>query len=187
MTDRPIIFSGPMVRALLDGRKTQTRRLATSPLRRVQHGDRLYVREHWRVSSAQNAVAPRDLPKELSVEFVADGLGHLEGKHRQGMHMPRWASRLTLTVERVRVEPLLQISDADALAEGVRAIAAADKDGMRHFGIEGGTIDRPTPAHAFAELWSSLHVADGECWSDNPDVVALTFRVECANIDAQGA
>lgn len=54
---------------------------------------------------------------------------------------------------------------------------------MRHFGVESTRIKRPTPAHAFAELWSSLHTREGECWEDNPDVVALTFRVEHGKID----
>ncbi len=172
-----------MVRALLAGNKTQTRRLATSPLRRVKAGDRLYAREHWRVSSAQNAVAPRDLPKDLSVEFIADGLGYLEGKHRQGMHMPRWAYRLTLIVEDVKFEPLVGISDADAIAEGI-GVAEEVPSYRRYFVSLGGeTFISAHPAECYARLWSSLHNADGQCWSDNPDVVALTFRVERGNID----
>lgn len=181
MVDRPIIFSSPMVRALLGGRKTQTRRLATSPLRRVVVGDRLYVREHWRVSSAQNGVAPRDLPRDLTVELIADGNGALLGKHRQGMHMPRWASRLTLIVEGVKVEPLQAISEADAEAEGVVWDSA---DGFDVWYVPGADIPHTaTAAECFNGLWSSLHTKEGERWQDNPDVVALTLRVEHGNID----
>lgn len=148
MADRGIIFSAPMVRALLEGRKTQTRRLcawANNPNSpqltyivacdepgwfgdeegEVQFrafcmpGDRLYVREHWRISSAQDELAPRDLPPGLSVEYVADDRGSFTGKHRQGMHMPRWASRLWLAITDVRVERLQDCSEADAIAEGI--------------------------------------------------------------------
>jgi len=201
MTDRPIIFSAAMVRALLAGRKTQTRRLATSPLHRVEVGDRLYVRESMYLWSAghdaevtfaaddrvfQTGPSTGDIP-DASLAGYFRMVDQSREKRRRisrpSIHMPRWASRLTLIIEKVRVEPLLRISDADALAEGVYPVAGADKDGMRHFGVEGTRINRPTPAHAFAELWSSLHTREGECWEDNPDVVALTFRVEHGNID----
>lgn len=170
-----------MVRALLDDRKTQTRRFATSPLRRVEVGDRLYVREHWRVSSAQNAIAPRDLPRDLSIEYVADGAGQFLGKHRQGMHMPRWASRLTLIVEGVKVEPLQSISETDAVAEGVAPIPLSDGPNFFSVVVGFGSLNAPTAVETFAMLWHQLH-PEGS-WEANPDVVALTFRVVRGNID----
>jgi hypothetical protein len=193
MTDRPIIFSGPMIRALYAGRKTQTRRLSTSPLRRCAVGDRLYVREAISCGGifsdvvevryrAHERASHTEFVDQVPVALATSALPAWP-KYRPSIHMPRWASRMTLVVEAVRVEPLLRVIDADALAEGVLAIAPPSKDGMRHFGVEGTRIDRPTPAHAFADLWSSLHQADGECWEDNPEVVALTFRVERGNID----
>ena len=178
-----------MVRALLAGRKTQTRRLATSPLRRCEVGDRLYVREHWRapyaldyhVEALGRPLKPSELdPATTGVEYVADGQRELGGKHRQGMHMPRWASRLTLIVEGVRVEPLQAISEVDAIAEGLRwhsvleAWQAVEQDGWPTF---------TDPRRSYAGLWQHLHTASGQRWQDNPDVLALTFRVERGNID----
>lgn len=181
MTDRPIIFSAAMVRALLAGTKTQTRRLATSPLRRVEVGDRLYAREHWRVSSAQDKIAPRDLPHELTIEFIADGVGYFDGKHRQGMHMPRWASRLTLIVEGVKIEPLQAITEADAIAEGVTPIQFSTGPNFYSHDVEYGSLNYPTATRTYQSLWDHLH---GEgAWAANPDVMALTFRVERRNID----
>ncbi|AJP74455.1 hypothetical protein TS85_11500 [Sphingomonas hengshuiensis] len=213
--DRPIIFSAAMVRALLDGRKTQTRRLVHpvlkegvnphfSGLRAHRHAgldwmihgseeasapfrvpyssdDRLYVREHWKTSIGNNGVAPRDLDQNTPVLYLADSSEHgrcpvgVPGKHRQGMHMPRWASRLTLIVEDVRVERLQSIREADAIAEG---LAPA---------LEGYALTRagecwgPTAAKAYRLLWNSLHGEDA--WDANPWVVALTFRVVTGNID----
>jgi hypothetical protein len=136
MADRPILFSGPMVRALLDGSKTQTRRAfkgveevrpgyfhvfggggdifcdgdaevkhwAPSYLR-IAPGDRLYVREHWFTWGIFDDLAPSQLTGKEGVSYIADSNeGPRPGKFRQGMHMPRWASRLTLTVTDVRVE-----------------------------------------------------------------------------------
>nr|WP_053000396.1 hypothetical protein [Sphingomonas sp. Y57] len=218
MTDRPIIFSGPMVRALLDGRKTQTRRLASSPLRRCQVGDRLYVREHWKVPTAYDDLAPSDLGGEEAVRYLADGAianlwggdrTTLFGKHRQGMHMPRWASRLMLIVEDVRFQRLQEISEADAIAEGLFWQEPADEDRqwvidrmedgegdgtIRGVWIVPGTdcgfgpkprcpLWGPTPASCYRGLWQSLHTADGERWESNPEIVALTFRVIHQNID----
>jgi hypothetical protein len=187
MVDRPIIFSGAMVRALLAGRKTQTRRLATSPLRRCQPGDRLYVREAWRADGQVDAIKPRELSQgepifyELDGGIRATGCVMIEtGRLRPGMHMPRWASRLTLIAEAVRIEPLQLISEADAIAEGLiwRAMleswTAMPSDTWPTF---------TDPRRSYAGLWQSLHTKEGQRWDDNPDVVVLTFRVERANID----
>lgn len=199
MVDRPIIFSAPMVLALLAGRKTQTRRLATSPLRRVEIGDRLYVREHWSADRAWDDVAPRDMPS-VTVPYLtlADGVWHkcdsaLRGKHRQGMHMPRWASRLTLVVDAVRVERLQLLTASDAIAEGVE-MESADPPfyyvpEISDHALTGVGIEEPGGRHAersYGKLWDLLHTKVGERWQDNPDVVALTFRVERSNIDSIG-
>lgn len=195
MTDRPIIFSSPMVRALLAGRKTQTRRLATSPLRRVEVGDRLYVREGWRAGYGVDGYRedlgrcpkPREFPADSAVEYLADGARELGGPRYPSIHMPRWASRLTLIIEGVRVEPLQVISEADAEAEGITQLCAPDaKDGMRHFGVEVNDSVWPTASRAYRALWNSLH-DDPHDWASNPDVVALAFRVVRANIDRSAA
>lgn len=87
MKEYPIIFSAPMVRALLEGRKTQTRRLASSPLAKVQPGDRLWVRESFHPEGTYMADHPGD----------ARSMGW-----KPSIHMPRSASRLTLHVTDVR-------------------------------------------------------------------------------------
>ena len=179
-----------MVVALLAGRKTQTRRLATSPLRRCAPGDRLYVREAWRTGLAYEDLAPSAMGGEEPVLFESDGTtkrwsaGSSEpGRLRPSMHMPRWASRLTLIVEEVRVEPLKAISREDAIAEGM-----IHKPGV----IEPDWWMLPEPHHqgsflspvaAYRWLWNDLHTKLGERWEDNPAVVALTFRVMHGNVD----
>jgi hypothetical protein len=232
MTDRPIIFSAPMVRALLDARKTQTRRLATSPLRRCEAGARLWVRESFaaeelsrppktvpatsrerRLSGRTTSIVIDDLDGADGVRYLADDAwlpiastpeageawfeafhyGFKNGSRPSGyrgkgipsIHMRRWASRLTLIVEAVRVEPLQSISNEDCIAEGVpihpnrhapRTGPIQDETARRcglisHYGAE------------YRRLWSSLHTKDGQRWDDNPDVLVLTFRVMRGNID----
>jgi len=212
MADKGIIFSAPMVRALLDGTKTQTRRLYKArfgmgePVNLKDHGigdysgrtndpaswgfpcaedggdmplsswpetsgyapaDRLYVREAWRVSSAQNDLAGSNLPGGLTVEYPADGSGYLDGRYRHARFMPRQFSRLTLTVTDVRVQRLREISEADAIAEGVEMVARRNyRDG-------------------YAVLWNSLHTEPGETWEANPWIVAVSFDVGKHNIDAK--
>jgi hypothetical protein len=167
MTDRPIIFSGPMVRALLDGRKVMTRRLAASPLRKCQPGDRLYVRENWRADD----FAPDDAGCTIYMaDAPADALRETKGviKWRPCIHMPRTRSRLTLIVTATKVERLQDISEANAHDEGA----------MIEYG-EGANISE---RRAFELIWRHLHGVDN--WNANPEVVALSFRVEKNNIDA---
>ena len=192
MTDRGKTFSPAMVRAIIAGRKTQTRRLASKSARAQAGaaGDRIYLREHWKTDVLLNDVAPRDMAHDVSVLCLADRTVSTKayaqefGKHRQAMHMPRWASRVTLLVTEVRIEPLLTIGEADCFREGISQIAPADKaDGMRHFGVEGLTIDEPTADRAYKQLWNSLHESSGTRWGDNPDVIVTTFSVVKTNID----
>ena len=182
MTDRPILFSAPMIRALLDGRKTQTRRiLKPQPLMgytpdvtaskgvRFAKGDRLWVRETFSFDHRWTGLPPRDVQWEEPVWYWADG-DPTDGdwtKPKPGIHMPRWASRLTLTVTDVRAQRLQEISEADAIAEGAPAV------------ISGQGVDGPVKTHrtGFVGIWNKIN---GN-WLDNPWVVAITFVVEQRN------
>lgn len=199
MTDRPIIFSAPMVRALLDGTKTQTRRIIKGVRRdnnmvlkkatrtRIgitthvidapkhgllpyAHGDRLWVREAFRGDRGYDTTPPRQWSR-WPVHYEADGKRDTregmgaDGRLRSPIHMPRWASRITLTVTDVRVQRLQEISGADAVEEGVQE--------------KGDYLDMPRMA--FRALWNSLHGPDA--WDANPWVVAVSFTVRHGNID----
>lgn len=188
MTDKPIIFSAPMVRALLDGRKTQTRRVLKKPaamdalavfgskfltlpgnidLIGYAPGDRLYVREAFSYEALDV-----DRNGFMPPWYWADGnpsSGNFT-RPKPSIHMPRWASRITLTVTEVRVQRLQEISNDDAKAEGVLGECAF------HVGND-ATYRAP-----FRELWNSLHGHDA--WDANPWVVAVSFTVDRRNIDA---
>lgn len=149
MKERPILFSAPMVRAILEGRKTQTRRVVKPPVivhsvtgeclanldstgpRRPcpygQPGDRLWVRETFSgpwCMEAQNgtaAVPPSKWGESSRIWYWADGEpDHGEWtRPRPSIHMPRWASRILLEITRAGVERLQGISEDDAQSEGV--------------------------------------------------------------------
>jgi hypothetical protein len=215
MTDRPIIFSAPMVRALLDGRKTMTRRLINPQPRRfevapgelcdigLEHmedepwprvrlgrvitcqqvhykaGMNLWVREAWKPvpSSAyrcsdgvQQTINPQDAD-EAAVYRAGWDRSSGGTPWKPSIHMPRWASRLTLTVTAIRVEPLWNITESDAIAEGVIP-SAVNRSG------------HPLTPHlaAFSDLWLKLH--DYTTWASNPEVAVISFNVAHRNIDA---
>lgn len=191
MTDRPIIFSATMVRSLLSGSKTMTRRLAhafhktgktsgrlfPSIWQHTKPGDRLWVREGW-ANDAEAAWEPdgrgvyyrADANAEaIRIDNLACGIPH---DWRSPIHMPRWASRLTLIVTATKIEPLQTITEADAEAEGVKAaIAGVDNDGVPLYTYRTG----------FVYIWRDLHGENS--WCANPDVVALSFTVHKKNID----
>lgn len=184
MTDRPIIFSAPMVRTLLDGRKTMTRRLAFKPVRgnnsaqpspwqKVKAGDRLWVRENFKeVAEGRLRITQADYPQCVPAHYQnIPSLADIRN-WKPSIHMPRWASRLTLGVTAVKIERLQSITPADAIAEGIPPSANSQ------------TIDcdTPNPVHGFRDLWISLHGAGS--WEANPEVVAITFTVTRGNIDA---
>ena len=175
-----------MVRVLLEGSKTQTRRLASSPLAKAQPDDLLYVREHWSTHPAFDGIAPRDLPRGSMIYTRADDqwynngdwIGAPYGKHRQGMHMPRWASRITLELHSVAFENLRDISEDDAGAEGMPEPYLGDGDPP--FEEQAIWVSRKMQ---FRNLWNRLHDKPGERWVDDPTVVALTFSAHLHNVD----
>lgn len=174
MTDRPILFTATNVALIRQGLKTETRRLATSPLARCQIGDRLYVREPWRTEALNDQVAPRDLPQDAKIWFESDHLGQAgrpqgAGRLRPGMFLPREHTRTTLILTNVRQQCLQDITDKEAKAEGMRPFMPA----------------RPGRAHilAYRDLWNRLHARDR--WHNNPLVIALTFKVIDQNIDTR--
>ena len=198
MKERPILFSAPMVRAILEGRKTQTRRIVKlrdgslaededipahgecgglaipapdyvmdfsktfpqwqkMPCPYGKTGDRLWVRETW---------CPDFEP--YTFKYRADG-GESVGRWHPSIHMPRWASRITLEVVSVRVERLQDISEADAEAEGFP-----------------GDVGCPlAPTEWYSGLWNTLHAGSEYLWADNPWVVAVSFNVRLGNIDGE--
>ncbi len=183
MQERPILFSAPMVRALLAGTKTQTRRIIKPqhlaffnqdaaamlsdwnerPLPYGQPGDRLWVRETWHdASSSLHSCAL----------YRADGIDLHWGKWAPSIHMPRWASRITLEITSVRVERLQEISIEDAKAEG--AWGPDDSIVQKVADYFGTDIFSANPRKAFQMLWESINGPDS--WAANPWVWAIEFR-----------
>lgn len=191
MRERPILFSAEMVRALLAGTKTQTRRVAKefdaepgkmdAILRRFPHqngcpygapGDQLWVRETWATNEgAAGGVCYRaDTGQCATFQRIANGEAtHAVGRWRPSIHMPRWASRITLEVTGVRVERLQGISEADAVAEGIES---HDDDGATYYGPFGK--GDACPIRAFRALWESINGAGS--WDANPFVWVVEFR-----------
>ena len=184
MTNRPILFSAPMVRALLDGRKTQTRRLAwrwrestdgwradsvPTIWQRVKPGDRLWARETWGEQRRGGLV------------YRADDLRALGSSNpwRSPIHMPRQASRITLTVTAVRVERLQEISEADARAEGILFVPGHGH--IKPADLAEGFSNYLNCTAGFADLWDDIHGPGS--WSADPEVVVLTFDAMKHNID----
>lgn len=175
MSDHPILFSAPMIRALLEGRKTQTRRVYKGR-NAFWKGDRLWVREMFSYDSLDV-----DHDGLMPAWFWADGHpGYGDWtRPKPSIHMPRTYSRITLTVTQVMVNiPLHSISEEDARAEGVEVV-----DGIfKSYVLSHGYFETAIPS--FASLWDSIHGLDGlDSWEGNPWISAYTFIVEKGNID----
>jgi hypothetical protein len=190
MKEHPILFSGPMVRAILEGSKTQTRRVVkpqpgnnflsfgdlptcTCHPFGFHDGERhwsspygapggqLWVRETWRKRAGLYYYA---------ADFAPDDVAAL--KWKPSIHMRREASRLALEVTEIRVERLQAISEEDASAEGVHRIKGAG--GAVYPGT--GAYRRPgSYRHAFQAIWEQINVKRTP-WSSNPWVWVVSFR-----------
>ena len=198
MKERPILFSAPMVLALLDGRKTQTRRaLSPQPDSGIQYspftshgvlngkgdnlvckygkpGDRLWVREtfsYHEIPEGEPFYYPADRLRECvdhdyGFHHWADGQPEFGNwsKPKPSIHMPRSASRILLEITNVRVERLNDISEEDAIAEGVDGENEAAKIGA-------GWYEKPR--RAYRRLWESINGKGS--WDLNPWVWVIEF------------
>ena len=202
MKERPILFNGAMVRAILSGQKTQTRRVVkgmalewlqpamftpefvADPFNGMcpygQPGDRLWVRECF----ADPCYRTTDKDSE-TVLYRADGkgigeFGMDEIRWKPSIHMPRWACRIVLEIVSVRVERLNDISEADALAEGI--LADSFEYGVQRYfrnyrltDEEASTQQALTcPIESFRSLWESIN--GHESWQANPWVWVVEFK-----------
>ena len=239
MREHPILFSGPMVRAILDGKKTQTRRVITRhnsevdgrgsmpyrcawedfdfdkawvdhgpspagnpgpylkvplPKMKTVHrvysrtwtGDRLYVREaayiappnfaedcdaNWKDNEGRPRVVSWRASMEGDSIRCADEFGV---KCTPSIHVPRWACRLVLEVESIRVERLQEINEGDAFAEGIECDTCGyTHDDHLRYGDH--HICKRDVADQFAALWDSINGKRAP-WESNPWVRATTFR-----------
>jgi hypothetical protein len=159
----PILFSAPMVVALLEGRKTETRRLAGSRLSKVAPGDLLWVRE-----------ATAEGPDGRRVH-LAGAAPAPEGRRIPAMFMRACDCRILLEVVSVRACPLRSMSYADAVAEGVAWLAPGTATAFLP-DPAGGVRWFSGPLEAFADLWDRLHARPGTRWGDDPEVDVIRFR-----------
>jgi hypothetical protein len=213
-----------MVRAILQGRKTQTRRIVKWPDEAIfadegctlherkpggywpyaeydgnetplkcpygKPGDRLWVRETFRLPVAFDGQSPRSVGEKCvdsgyrkpwsPVRYEADGddkfleilhdFGGEWGKTRVSIHMPRWISRITLEVTGVRVERLMDISESDAIAEGCSNRGWDVTDWKYPSGFANCTIAQAN----FASLWQEINGPGS--WAANPWVWVVAFK-----------
>jgi hypothetical protein len=182
MNERPILFSAPMVRALLDGSKTQTRRIVKPAPEWV--GERGVLSYRGKVG-LPHAVCPHGQPgSRLWVKesirrgycgdmnlssYDADGFPTKADawpwklQTLPSMFCPRGLSRITLEITGVRVERVQDISESDAIAEGVQLLKTQS------------ALDRGVWAHRYAQLWDQIN-AKRAPWASNPWVWVLDFR-----------
>lgn len=248
--ERPILFSGAMVRAILEGHKSQTRRVVKpqpvvvcgkggrafhqpngdlyhretpygsniiTPCPHGQPGERLWVKETWgyRGTGDKWHSGVRQPWTDVFVKYPADNseatirrpVDDESGIPRQrarlqdeteeahdeyinafwrrwtpSIHMPRWASRITLEITDVRVEQVQEISEADAEAEGLISDEfPIGGEYIRKYGLEGWEHRhfRISPVDAFERLWDSINAERAQgafAWAQNPWVWCITFK-----------
>ena len=230
----PILFSAPMVRAILEGRKTMTRRVAKPQPKMVTgSGKRVYesadFKKSWEdISGTGEGSGYSDCPygkpgnrlvvketfyaygrwiKQFSAtknrdEWFFQDMTTLEGKaykyadsppenveqkrvenavgwhKRPSLFMPYYASRITLEITGARVERLQDISEADAIVEGVKSFRPVPGDGdpetlFANY-MNKGRFSYRKAYFSFMTLWQSIN--GPESWNENPFVWVIEFK-----------
>lgn len=238
MTERPILFSAPMVRAILEGRKTQTRRIVkpqpddnglsympNAPLdwRDEVHGEWIQWKgetpngDTWRgrvqcwpgdclwVREASIISPPRFCDRDSDLYNVTDREGNgricqylatspdtstpvkdYGLKVRPSIHMPRWASRITLEVTEVRAQRLNDIESADAIAEGIEWWEEKGYDDRQDYYrdyITRGAVY--TAIESFRTLWNSINLPPKPIISKKKVVAYESYPWSAEDFDAQ--
>lgn len=203
-TEKPILFSTEMVQSILDGRKTQTRRvmkpqpkvhesppcnpnynigwlnfvwsnekrntpdrvIKSSPYGRP--GDELWVRETHRFHELDCGldIIQYKVGDSMPLPNEKEAADYIVGRFdtwRPSIHMPRWASRIQLTVEDIRVERVQEITEQAAIDEGINAPFSYDMD---------------PPTLIFAYLWDEINADRGYSWESNPWVWVIKFSIK---------
>lgn len=228
MKERPIIFSEPMVRAILAGKKTQTRRtIAPQPTHAQHHkwhrklvyegehrlwcwkehtfenlwdegiresdrarlaalnphgvaGDRLWVRETWQAWRQTNVEydeweveGDQGRIRDSRIEYASTS--ESTGPWRSPIHMPRWASRITLEITEVRVQRLQDLSEKDAWAEGIDDVDGLIDDASIRRAARAAGCSHEDAKATFGALWDEINGKRAP-WASNPWVWAITFR-----------
>lgn len=158
---------------------------------RWRAGDRAWIRETWAVGNIYDGVPPSRInptgePNWCGIRYAATD-ERLGIHDRPSIHIPRWASRLTLTVGQVAVERLQDITEEAAQAEGVCHFVEQHERSGSWAGLS--SADRAlligqiygSSRKAFQHLWETLHGT--EAWEANPWVAAISFEATPANID----
>lgn len=216
MREKPILFSGEMVNAIIAGRKTQTRRVITpqptdygcrhaggdrwvwtlgeKKCPHGQRGDLLWVRETWcpanssdgpvicyRANYGRRYMSDECFPMNYDLYpnagcgawsvWAGDLESGVEGSWRPSIFMPRWASRIALIITEIRAERLQDISDTDALAEGVTEAPS----GIEHVRYATKYNDMSIPRALFRGLWDKINAKRGYSWESNPWVWVVSF------------
>lgn len=169
------------------GKPPRSEGYAESPIRCPYGvpGDLLWVRETWAAQPCYDNLKPNDIPEggartDLLYECgpsqrIVDGY-HLRRKAR---HMPRWAARLWLRVVMVGVERVQDITDEDAIAEGIERCTWCDQSG-KYEHPDYQTIEKCPECYgaiaAFASLWNTLNAKRGFSWDSNPWVWVIGFE-----------
>ena len=221
MKERPILFSAPMVRSLLNCTKSQTRRVIKFPPFIVEPGEpdltsAGWIDEHeggpgwygWMTEYPEEGSTPINCPygkpgdrlwvRECYRDRAIGEGGHVErGQYvyratenvdrlaerwRPSIHMPRWASRITLEITSVRVERLQDISEADAKAEGIETVRVSESDFRYLDYLRAGQIDIGdkeatcgSAVKSYRTLWESINGPGS--WEANPWVWVISFRM----------
>ena len=179
MKEHPIIFSTPMIKAILEGRKTQTRRVIKEPVISTKYkdeklnvkvgeryiqcpygqlGDLLYIREKFRMERPFTGNIDYDLIHENIFYYASDHEKYRDkDKWKPSIHMPRKYARIFLEIINIRVERVQEITEDDCQAEGLKL-------------LQGGIKSE------FAILWDVINLKRGFGWAVNPYVWVIEFK-----------
>lgn len=195
---KPVLFSTPMVQAIMAGRKTQTRRVLKKIPRLsdninwagdyLKHntntryhyspygvpGDVLWVRETWSEPILFDGFEEDYYYKADNIQRYDIRSRHMGNEWKPSIHMPKDACRIFLKVVDVRVEKLQDINEFDAKAEGVDHVIDKITGYCGYDYINGGYNLMTTPYHGFRSLWKKIN--GEQSWAKNPWVWVIEFE-----------